>query len=489
MLHDIAQHLALRRHVQCRGRLVQQQDRCVTQYGAGNGNALRLPLRKASATLADLAVDRFGDAGHKIPCAGNLQRLNDLLVGGVLFHHPHILRDRTGEDGVPLRHVGKEIAAVRVHLDFLSVRSPQQGNPAVRVDQAKHQSDHRGLSLAGGPHQRNDLTGRCIKIGVGNDVLPRKIRKAHVLHTDLNALLRQLTQFLALGDVALSGQFDQLPDTVSRDGAGQKRRDDAHDAVERTGQSSPLLQKQRHRAVGDLVCPQQIQAVSESRVLDDHAHHRHKYACFDREQIVVQADFLENLLPFSELFPVAIHHTEGFDRVEIVKCFDLKAHHLAAGFFDLFGILALLADKVLGHQQHDRRAGKRQQGHDLAVMPDDKKRDNKIVDGNDDGRKPPDGVPADRAHITVKAVQKIAVAVFIHSFPVHIDDLVKDVRLDVVVDINIQLDGNPVDQVGKHQAEYSAAQHDRNHQSQLLPLIAGDDIHQILAGHAGDQSK
>ena len=90
---------------------------------------------------------------------------------------------------------------------------------------------------------------------------------------------------------------------------------------------------------------------------------------------------------------------------------------------------------------------------------------------------------------TPNTYYRVTAAVIVDSFPVHIDDLVENIRLDVVIDINAQLGGNAVDDAGKGQAEYRAAQHDGDHQPQAAAVIPGDDIDGHLAGHAGHQAE
>ena len=163
------------------------------------------------------------------------------------------------------------------------------------MDQAEDQTDHGRLSLAGGAHQRDDLAGSGAEIRIPDDLLILQIGKVHILETHLKAVLRQSPQFVALRDMPFLRQLDQLTDPVGRNGACQEARDDPDHALEGIGQAGALLQKQGHRAVGDLVRPEQIEAVAKGRVLDDHAQDRHEDVGFDGEHVIVQADFFELL--------------------------------------------------------------------------------------------------------------------------------------------------------------------------------------------------
>ena len=122
-------------------------------------------------------------------------------------------------------------------------------------------------------------------------------------------------------------------------------------------------------------------------------------------------------------------------------------------------------------------------------MPEDQEGRQEVVGGNHDGWKPADGIAADGVDIAVEAVHDVAVGVLAHGQPVGINDLVKDICLNIIIDINAQLGRDPADDTLKCQAEYRAAHHDGNHQGQLFCLVAGNDIDQIFTGYAGNQPK
>ena len=122
-------------------------------------------------------------------------------------------------------------------------------------------------------------------------------------------------------------------------------------------------------------------------------------------------------------------------------------------------------------------------------MPEDQKGGQEVVGRYDDGREPADGVAADGGHIAVKAVHDVPVGVFAHGQPVGIDDLVKDIRLDIIINIDAQPGRDPVDYIPECQVEDRAPDHDSQHDSQLVCLITCNDINQVFAGNAGDQTQ
>ena len=120
-------------------------------------------------------------------------------------------------------------------------------------------------------------------------------------------------------------------------------------------------------------------------------------------------------------------------------------------------------------------------------MQDHEEGRDKVIDCNDNRRKPADRIAADRADITVKAVQDIAVGILIQSQPVCVYNLIKNIRLDVIIDINAQLRRDSADNAAECQTEDSTSHHNRNHDPQLARLIACDNIDHVFARHTADQ--
>ena len=71
--------------------------------------------------------------------------------------------------------------------------------------------------------------------------------------------------------------------------------------------------------------------------------------------------------------------------------------------------------------------------------------------------------------------------------PVRVHDLVENIRLNVIVDVNAHLGGDPADDTVKGQAENSASHHNRHHNPQSAGVIAGNDVDHVFAGHTADQ--
>ena len=252
-------------------------------------------------------------------------------------------------------------------------------------------------------------------------------------------------------------QLNQLPDPVRRNRAVQKCRDNGDHTVERRGKIASLLQEQCHRSICNIVRPQTEQTVSECNELDHRSEDRQEDICLDGEQIVLQADIPELALPPAHFLAVMGRHAEGLDRVKVVKRLHLESHQLTAHLPDLLAVVSLFLDHEPGHQEHDRRASQRDHRHDPVIMHDHKKCSDKIINRDYDRRKPADRIAADRADIPVEPVEDIAIGILVQRQPVRVHDLVKDIRLNIIVDINAQLRRDPADDTAECQAENRAS--------------------------------
>ena len=286
----------------------------------------------------------------------------------------------------------------------------------------------------------------------------------------------------------LSGKLHQLTDPVCGNRAVQERRDDGHHVAERRGQLAPLLQEQSHRSIGNIICPQPEQTVPECQKLHQRSHHRHQDIGLDGKHIIFQADITEFSLPPAHLLTVMRRDPEGLDGIKIVNSLYLKGHKLGAHFPDLLAVVPLLPDHKSGHQEHKRRTAERNDRHDPVIVQDHKKGGDKVIDCNNNGRKPADGIAADRADISIETVQDISIGILVQCQPVRIHDLIKDIRLDIIVDINAELGRDPADHAAKYQAEHGTSHHDSHHDPESAGIMAGNDVDHILAGHAADQS-
>ena len=307
-------------------------------------------------------------------------------------------------------------------MDFLRVQYPSIRS---RLEVFARRADKDGLL-------RND--------GFGGDGLGGSGGKIFVDWTpEIRDNVGDGGKMLAPGDVLLPGKLYKLAYAVRGYGACKEVGHYAHNAVERVRKPCALLKEERHRAKGDLMPPHEEQAVAEGGVLHDEPQHGHEHVRLDNEQVVFKADGLELLLPGAQLFAVTAHYSEGLDGIEVIEGLHLKAHHLAAGFLHLFGVLALLAEEIPAHQKQYRGACKGQQRHHLAVIPYRNEGDDEIIDRDYDRRQPAYRVPADGVYVVIEAVEQIAARKLTDRLPINVDYLVEDIGLDIVVDVDADL--------------------------------------------------
>ena len=81
--------------IQTGGGLVQQDDGCILQEGAGDGNALTLTAGKSAAVLTDVGIPLVRQLFGKFVAVCQLCRRKDLLVGGTLAPQTDVFEDRS----------------------------------------------------------------------------------------------------------------------------------------------------------------------------------------------------------------------------------------------------------------------------------------------------------------------------------------------------------------------------------------------------------
>ena len=194
-------------------------------------------------------------------------------------------------------------------------------------------------------------------------------------------------------------------------------------------------------------------------------------------------------MPFPQFPAVLSEDTKRLDGIHVVERLHLESHHLAAHLTHFLAVFPLLFDDIARYDEHKRCTGKGQQGHDGVVVHDNGQRGEELVDGDDDGRQPTDGIAAHSSHVTRKPVEHVAVAVLVDGHPVGIDDLVEDITLYIVVDVDLQFQCDTPQDIANHQTEQCAAHHDNHHDPQFRHLIARDDVYHVFPGNAAYQSQ
>ena len=150
-----ASSLILGVRVDARGRLVEHDDVGVAQPDSGERQQLRLAGREPGAACAELSMDAAVGQGAE---PGVAQRRSDGVVGRRLVEQGDVVADRAAEQLDFLRDQ-RDSPAQLAERDLLDGHSAQQQRSAGGLDQAQHQSRHRGLAAAGATDDADRAAG------------------------------------------------------------------------------------------------------------------------------------------------------------------------------------------------------------------------------------------------------------------------------------------------------------------------------------------
>ena len=173
-LHDVA----LRARIHARRRLIQNEDRRVTQNHACDGEQLTLALADGLGIVFDMRVVALRHRADEVVHMRHLGRANDFLASGIGAAIGDVLGDRPVEQPCILQHHAKVRAQVRA--------SHRMGVHTVELDRAPadfvkthKQIDERGLAGAGGTHDGDLLPGFHMERHIAHKRLFRIVSKAH----------------------------------------------------------------------------------------------------------------------------------------------------------------------------------------------------------------------------------------------------------------------------------------------------------------------
>ena len=214
-LREVADQQRLCLGIQGGTELVQEQDAAGTEQAAGDRDPLCLSLAEAGAPFTAWGIETLRQVTDEAG-SGGIEGLPHAGVVGLRVAEEKVGADGAAEQGVPLRNIGKQETAVRVHLHLCSVRGTQEYASLFGVDQTENQTDHGRLALAGGPDQGDDLTRICYKIRIRNDPLPLNIGEIHIIHVDCETLFNISIQLTAPCDVHFFRQVHQFLYTMGR---------------------------------------------------------------------------------------------------------------------------------------------------------------------------------------------------------------------------------------------------------------------------------
>lgn len=155
-------------------------------------------------------------------------------------------------------------------------------------DVSEDVSFRRDIQCRGGfiEKQHRGIAEDGLKLRSGDYFVSFYIGKFYPVHLYPEAILCQRIKRGTLRDMDFFWQFYELTDPVRRDGAVEEGRNNRNHFSKRAGKVTPLLQEQRHGSIGNVVCPQTEQTVSECRKLHRTPENRHYDIGFNRKQII-----------------------------------------------------------------------------------------------------------------------------------------------------------------------------------------------------------
>ena len=485
---NIAKHLALGLHIQGTGGLVHQDQRRAAQQGTRDGNTLCLALGQAFPVLIDAAVDAVGHLLDKLPGAGQLQRLDDLVIRGIPPGQAQVLGDGAAEQSVPLRDVGDQGPGLGTDAQGRHIRRLQDAGAVLRQDHAEQQAQHRRLALAAGADQRGDLTRMRLEVRGLKHHLAILIGKVHLIQLQGQIPPEVLRRDLLLAVLFLR-QSHQLLNTMGRDAAADKAGNDPDQALHRAGQGAALLQEEGHGAVSDPVAPEQVERVAIGNIAHQQAHEGHKDIGPDLKHVPGQGDVPILDLQLAQLQTEEVHDAEALHGVEVVERLGLEGVHPAGGLHHLVPEGLLLLHQVAAHQEDHRRAGQSDQGHHGTVIEDHDKGADEIINRDNQTRQPADGIGSHRTDVAVKAVQDIPVGKLIQRLPPRVHHGIEDIGADHIRHVHFELLGDASGKIAHRKREQGAPRHDKRGQPELVHLPPDDHVHQELPGDGRHQAE
>ena len=141
-----------------RQRLIQDQDRRVSQQRAGDGHPLALPARQFNPLFTDDGLVTGRQTGDEVMDIGRPRGGDQLFLAGLGRAHAQVFLNRAMEKVGILRDHG-DLPANGVEGQVAQVMAAQQHAPALRVMKAQQQPHNRRFATAGWPNHADPLAG------------------------------------------------------------------------------------------------------------------------------------------------------------------------------------------------------------------------------------------------------------------------------------------------------------------------------------------
>src|SRR5581483_9285489 len=238
--------LGLRRRVDRRGRVVEDEDARIDRERSRDRDALALAARQGDPALADHGVVALGQSLDELVCLRGARGRLDGGVVEVAASERDVLPDgRREEEGV-LRD-DADLAAERVQLEIADVDAVDEHASSVHVVEARYQRRQRRLPGARVTDQR-DRRPRCdVEIDVAQDRPVVQIGEPDVLEPDRARARRQLDRTRPVRD--LLRLVDDLEDPLAGRGRALRLPDPHAERAQRHDEH-PQVEVERDEAAG-----------------------------------------------------------------------------------------------------------------------------------------------------------------------------------------------------------------------------------------------
>ena len=178
-IHAFFNH-PLRPGVDGGGGLIQNQHRRIGTGRPGDVQKLPLPLAEIAAVIGNPGVIAFGQMADKGICAGQTGGRTDLLVGGIQFSVPDVIRYGSGKQvGILKNNAQASPQAVLTDIPYINAVIGDQ--TAFYLVKAIDQVGDRGFSGAGGTNESDLLARLGIETDAVENSLSRHIAEHHIV--------------------------------------------------------------------------------------------------------------------------------------------------------------------------------------------------------------------------------------------------------------------------------------------------------------------
>ena len=193
------------------GGLVENDDGCILQHGAGNGNALLFAAGKVAATPAADGVVALIQLADEIIAPGSPGYRLDFRIGGVQAAHADVVPHRAVKEVVVLRYIGN-LAVELLQRDLPQIHTAQGDRAARHIPETGDELGDGALAGAGRAHQSGDRPRPDVQTYiVEHFTVLLLVGKGHMIQSDTQTIqLRLCRGALQLRSIQNGGDLTHI---------------------------------------------------------------------------------------------------------------------------------------------------------------------------------------------------------------------------------------------------------------------------------------